>query len=137
MRTIHRNMLAGAWVCIVGSLLCFFFFFFARESVEKESRMAWHAGTKRPLKAGLKTHSFVAAGAHIKILVGLEPISWSIMRAQITESVCARAKLAHSATAHAAANGAVHHASTYTHLDTIHVRITFYHALAEGAFLRL
>jgi ribosomal protein S8E len=28
-----------------------------------------HAGTKCPLKAGLKTHSFVAAGAHIKILV--------------------------------------------------------------------
>lgn len=60
----HKNMLWRVRVCIivVGRLL-----FFARECGKRES----HAGTKRPLKAGLKTHSFVAAGVNIKILVGL------------------------------------------------------------------
>lgn len=49
-------------LCIVVVVCCFL-----PECGKRES----HAGTKRPLKAGLKTHSFVAAGAHIKILVGL------------------------------------------------------------------
>jgi hypothetical protein len=99
--------------------------------VEKESRMAWHAGTKRPLKAGLKTHSFVAAGAHIKILVGLEPISWSIMRAQITESVCARGQNLRTPPQHTPANAVVHHASTYTHLDSARARYFILHTLAS------